>query len=115
MGGMAGFGPVLPDGEVFHEPWERRMFAITRVCRAAGITSGHFREAIESMPPGEYLDASYYERWMYGLERRLERAGSVAPGDVDEALARVEAGALPRRSDPELTERVLIIQRSGNP
>ncbi len=27
------------------------MFAITRVCRAAGITAGHFREAIESMPP----------------------------------------------------------------
>ena len=115
MGGMAGFGPVLPDGEVFHEPWERRMFAITRVCRAAGITSGHFREAIESMPPDSYLDATYYERWMYGLERRLERAGSLAPGDVDEALARVEGGALPRRSDPELTERVLVIQRSGQP
>ena len=115
MGGMAGFGPVVPDEAVFHEPWERRLFALTRVCRAAGITAGHFREAIESMPPDEYLDATYYERWMYGLERRLERAGSLAPGDMDEALARVQGGPLPERSDPELTERVLVIQRSGNP
>jgi nitrile hydratase beta subunit len=115
MGGMAGFGPVVPDGEIFHEPWERRMFALTRVCRAAGITAGHFREAIESMPPDEYLDASYYERWMYGLERRLERAGSVAPGDVDVALARVETGPVPERSDPELTERILAVQRRGSP
>ena len=115
MGGMAGFGPVVPDGEVFHEPWERRMFAITRVSRAAGITAGHFREAIESMPPDEYLDATYYERWMFGLERRLERAGSLAPGDLDDALARVETAPVPERSDPELTARVLAIQRSGQP
>ena len=67
------------------------------------------------MPPGEYLDATYYERWMYGLERRLERAGSLAPGDVDEALARVAGAPLPERNDPELTERVLVIQRSGKP
>ena len=69
------------------------MFALTRVCRAAGITAGHFREAIESMPPAEYLDASYYERWMYGLERRLERAGSLAAGRVDGAIARVAGRA----------------------
>ena len=115
MGGMAGFGQVVPDGEVFHEPWERRLFALTRVSRAAGITEGHFREAIESMPPAEYLNASYYERWMYGLERRLERAGNLAPGDVQDALARTEAAPVPERLDPELTDRVLAQQHRGGP
>lgn len=115
MGGMAGFGQIVPDGEVFHEPWERRLFALTRVSRAAGITEGHFREAIESMPPAEYLNASYYERWMYGLERRLERAGNLAPGDVQDALARAEAAPVPERLDPELTDRVLAQQHRGGP
>jgi nitrile hydratase subunit beta len=115
MGGMAGFGPVVPDAEVFHEPWERRMFALARVCRAAGITEGHFREAIESMPPGEYLNASYYERWMYGLERRLERAGNLTPEDLAHALARAGRGPVPERLDPELTERVLALQHRGSP
>ena len=114
MGGMAGFGPVIPDGEVFHEPWERRMFAITRVSRAAGSRAGHFREAIESMPPDEYLDATYYERWMYGLERRLERAGSLAPGDLDEA-PRTRPGRA-RPSERSGADRaLLVIQRSGKP
>jgi nitrile hydratase len=112
MGGMHGFGPVVPDGAVFHEPWERRLFALTRVARAAGITAGHFREAIESMPPDEYLAASYYERWLYGLERRLERAGTVTPEEVEGALAHA-AGPLPVSSDPALSERCLEAQRGG--
>ena len=113
MGGMSGFGPVVRDEEVFHEAWERRMFALTRVCRAAGITAGHFREVMESMPAAAYLNASYYERWMYGLERRLERAGSLQPGEVDAAIARVQGEPQPERSDAELTARVLASQRSG--
>jgi nitrile hydratase beta subunit len=115
MGGMHGFGPIVPDGETFHEPWERRLFGLTRVCRAAGITSGHFREAIEAMPPDLYLAASYYERWMYGLERRLERAGTVTPEDLQAALARTEAGPAPERSDAEFAARCVAAQGRGGP
>jgi nitrile hydratase beta subunit len=116
MGGMAGFGPVVPDGEVFHEPWERRLFGLTRVCRAVpGIAAGHFREAIEEMPPAAYLGASYYERWLYGLERRLERAGTVAPDDLQSALERAGSGPLPERLDPELAERCVQAQARGGP
>jgi nitrile hydratase len=114
MGGMHGFGAIVPDGAVFHEPWERRLFGLTRVARKAGITAGHFREAIESMPPDEYLAASYYERWLYGLERRLERAGTLTPEEVDGALARA-AGPLPASSDTDLTERCIEAQRGGGP
>jgi nitrile hydratase beta subunit len=114
MGGMHGFGAVVRDGEVFHEAWEPRLFALTRIARLAGITAGHHREMIESMPPGEYLAASYYERWLYGLERRLELAGTVTPDDVEGALARA-AGPLPESSDPDLTARCVEAQRDGGP
>lgn len=112
MGGMQGFGAMVPDGEVFHEAWERRLFALTRVARQAGITAGHSRAMIESMPPVEYLEASYYERWLWGLERRLELARSIAPGDVEAAIERLAAG-VPASTDPELARKSVEVQRAG--
>jgi nitrile hydratase beta subunit len=114
MGGMHGFGRMVPDGAVFHADWERRVFGMARVTRAAGLGAGMFRAAIESMPPGEYA-ASYYERWLYGVERRLEQSGEVTAEDIERAVARFEAGPLPERRDPELTERSLAVQRTGGP
>jgi len=113
MGGMHGFGAVVPDGDVFHQDWEPRLFALTRVARLAGITAGHSRAVIESMPPDEYLAASYYERWLWGLERRLELAGSIAPGDVEAAMERLRDAPLPERDDPELARRSVEVQRGG--
>jgi nitrile hydratase len=115
MGGMHGFGPVLPDGAVFHEDWERGLFALNRVSRYAGITAGHFRAAMESMPPEEYLAAGYYERWMYGLQRRLEAAGTLTPDEVQAAMEHVQGQPRLERSDPEFMERCLAAQRSGGP
>ena len=115
MGGMHGFGPVVPDGEIFHAEWERRLFGLNRVTRLAGVTAGHFRAAIESMPPDEYLAAGYYERWMYGVQRRLEAAGTLAPEDVEAAMQRVAGQPRLERSDPEFTQRCLAAQRSGEP
>ena len=114
MGGMHGFGAVVPDGAVFHEDWEARLFALSEISSGIGITAGHFREAIESMPPAAYLTASYYERWLFGLERRLQRAGTLAPGDVEAAIARLGSGPLPRRTDPALARRCVAAQRTGD-
>ena len=74
---------------------------MNRVSRLAGITAGHFRAAIESMPPEEYLAAGYYERWMYGLQRRLEAAGTLTPDEVQAAMERVRGEPRLERSDPE--------------
>ena len=115
MGGMDGFGPVTPDGTNFHADWERRLFGLARVTRIAGVGAGMFRAAIESMPPDEYLAASYYERWMYGLERRLERGGTLTREEIESAMPRFAAGPLPERSDPELAEQCLTAQRNGHP
>jgi nitrile hydratase subunit beta len=39
-----------------------------------------FRDAIESMPPAQYLAASYYERWLFALEALIERHTHVRGG-----------------------------------
>lgn len=115
LGGAQGFGHVVPDGAIFHADWEARLFALTEVAGVADITRGHFREAIESMAPGAYLAASYYERWLFGLERRMQRAGTVTPEEVTTAITRLGSDAMPVRRNPALAERCLQAQRCGNP
>jgi nitrile hydratase len=78
MGGMDGFGPVVVerDEPAFHEPWEGRVMALMRLIRASHFHLDEFRDAIEQMPPARYLDASYYERWLFALENLLARPPS---------------------------------------
>lgn len=74
LGGMHGFGPVEiePDEPVFHHEWERRAFAITLATGFLGKWNiDQSRYARELMPPAEYLATTYYEHWMFGLERLL--------------------------------------------
>ena len=58
MGGMHGFGPVVPEADepCFHAEWERRVFALVIALGAAGAgTSTRARFAREDRPPAEYL------------------------------------------------------------
>ena len=75
MGGMDGMGPIEREAHepVFHEPWERRVYAMLRgVGRwGRGRTWVGFRWAIESIPAAEYLRMSYYEKWFAMLTTRL--------------------------------------------
>jgi nitrile hydratase subunit beta len=103
MGGMHGFGPVVTPGSdaPYHEPWEPRIFAISTVVGVERLGKGSGRPIREEMPPDEYLRASYYERWVYSVERRLERAGTIEPGEVERWVERLEAGeAVPRSAEP---------------
>jgi nitrile hydratase len=72
MGGQTGFGPVpvTQDGEPpFAADWEARVYALSVVLRRRGLfNSDELRDAIERLPPGEYLAASYYERWLAAIE-----------------------------------------------
>jgi len=96
MGGMQGFGPVVtPDAElVFHEAWEARQAAVSVLTLLSRVT-------IERMPAREYLDAGYYERWLWATERDLLAAGSIRPGEIEEWQRRLANGeAPPVRTDP---------------
>jgi nitrile hydratase len=80
MGGQTGFGPVPvdDDGQYFHADWETRVYAIVRTLQVRGVINKEFdelRDAIERIPPAEYLTLSYYERWLLATEMLLAEKG----------------------------------------
>jgi nitrile hydratase subunit beta len=86
MGGQTGFGPVPveDDGKYFHADWETRVYAIVRTLQQRGVINREFdelRDAIERIPPADYLRLSYYERWLRGTEMLLAEKGLLADGD----------------------------------
>src|SRR5437867_3173905 len=97
MGGMHGFGPVMreEDEPVFHAAWERRAFALTLAMGFWGRWNLDMsRFAREQMPPADYLAATYYEKWLWGLERLVAAHGFAAGEEIDrrqaELVGRVE-------------------------
>lgn len=85
LGGMHGFGPVVaePDEPVFHAEWERRAFGLTIAMGAwRRWNLDMSRSEREQMPPVEYLATSYYEHWLFGLERLLVKHGLVRPDEL---------------------------------
>ncbi|MGW2566864.1 hypothetical protein [Streptomyces sp. NPDC001537] len=86
VGGTQGFGPIdtTDDSEPFHADWEARVVGLFNTLRKQGLfNTNEFRDAIESMPPGEYLAASYYERWFTAIVTLLERKGVIQAGELD--------------------------------
>jgi nitrile hydratase len=116
---MHGFGPVVePGGEqAYHERWEPRVFALHMLVGLERLGAGPGGRAVrEEMNPAAYLAASYYERWLFSAERRLERKGTIAPGDVEEMMGRLEAGEpAPTHHDAGMAERAVAELRSGQP
>ena len=89
LGGMHGFGPVPIDADrsVFDEAWERRMFRMAG-CVMARTTIDRFRYTIEQIPPPEYLTSSYYERWLWALERLAHEQGLLDNDERPPPIAR---------------------------
>jgi nitrile hydratase beta subunit len=88
LGGMHGFGPVVAerDEPVFHAAWERRAFALTLAMGAwRRWNLDMSRSMREQMAPAEYLATSYYEHWLFGLERLVVEHGFVQPEDLERA------------------------------
>jgi nitrile hydratase subunit beta len=96
MGGMDGFGPIEREADepVFHEAWEGRVLALTRACGAWGkwnIDKSRF--GIEQMPPEDYLRRSYYEKWLWRLEKLLVEADMIAGDEIERRVAELKQGA----------------------
>ncbi|HEY6681487.1 MAG TPA: nitrile hydratase subunit beta [Propionibacteriaceae bacterium] len=119
MGGLHGFGPVVVEGsdEIFHEDWEVRVFALSQLISVRGLVGGPGGRAVrESMDAAHYLEASYYERWLWSAERRLEAKGSIAPGEVESMIARLEANeSPPTATNPGLAAQAVAELRQGPP
>lgn len=96
LGGMHGFGPVIREQNepVFHSEWEKRVFAMTLTAMGRRVYNvDEFRRAIERMPPAGYLAASYYEKWLHGLEALLVEKGVVTREELASGYAAAPAPA----------------------
>ncbi len=113
MGGMHGFGPIRPetDEPLFHAPWEARMLAITLAMGSWGKWNiDASRHARERIPPAQYLNASYYERWLAGLERLMLEHGLVS---ATELVTGQPEG--PKHTPPVTADNVPAILDKGGP
>lgn len=85
MGGMQGFGRVMPEANepLFHAPWESRAMAVTVAMGASGQWNIDLaRSARESLPPAIYLTSSYYEIWIRALEQLTLERGMVTASEL---------------------------------
>jgi nitrile hydratase len=116
LGGMDGFGPIDRDEATFHAEWERRAFAMVLITMAQGhYGMDEFRHAIERMAPAAYLEATYFERWLAGMEALLVEHDVLEKTAIESRQAEFAAGGaeVPERSDSELAEMMRSIAQSG--
>jgi len=116
LGGRQGLGPIAPEAEdrepVFHSEWERRVFALTLATGMLGKWNiDESRSARERQDPAVYLQNSYYENWLEGLEKLLVEKDLLAADELLYKKVSV-AGAAPELRIPD-AEAVLKILRSG--
>ena len=96
LGGMHGFGAIaIDDGyHPFDETWQARVFATNLALSVHTGNVDRFRFLIESMPPGQYLAGSYYERWLASQLATAEEKGFL---DSDQ-LQSIREGRVPDTS-----------------
>jgi nitrile hydratase beta subunit len=90
LGGMQGFGPIEREENepLFHAQWERRAFGVTILMLTLGYYNGDAdRYGIEQMTPVEYLQASYFERWLATVEYNLARLGILTSEELATRIA----------------------------
>jgi nitrile hydratase subunit beta len=85
VGGMNNLGEIVRDSshEIFHEAWERVMFA-----NAIALLAGRYfkldevRRATEWMPPADYLQSPYYGTWLHAITALLVEKGLVTEEEL---------------------------------
>jgi len=85
MGGQQDMGPVQHEKAepVFHAVWEGRIYGINSSLRALGKWNiDAWRYQIEQLPPVDYLQMTYYERWLAINEQLLVKHGLVTPAEL---------------------------------
>jgi nitrile hydratase len=105
LGGMHGFGSINPEPEteepVFHTAWEKRVFGLTLAAGFLGKWNIDMsRHARERQHPVDYLQHTYYENWLAGMEKLLVEAKLVNPEEL-------KTGKAAEPADKSIRQRVL--------
>jgi nitrile hydratase subunit beta len=85
VGGLQDMGPVQheKDEPVFHAAWEGRVYGIDGSLRARRLWNlDAVRHQIELLPPVEYFQMTYYERWLRINEQLLVKHGLATPAEL---------------------------------
>ena len=107
IGGMHGMGPVVieKDEPVFHAEWEGRVYALQRATGFLGKWNLDMsRFSRERMPPAAYLAATYYERWLFGLQALLVEEGLVTAQELTIGRGPMTAGTAAVLRAPDVAE-----------
>ncbi len=118
VGGMQGFGPATWPGaeDVLPRDWDARAFALAIASSSPTRSTHAFRHTIERIGHARYLEASYYEKWLYEAEQALVEIGVLTHADVDAWAERLAAGEpAPRTADPARTAQLLDALAEGHP
>ncbi len=76
------------------------MFALASALLAAGHWElDEFRDAIEQLPPADYLAASYYERWLHAVRTLIVAKGLVEPAALADLGGPEAAATAPGPAD----------------
>src|SRR5580658_6200429 len=105
MGGMQDMGPIHHERNepVFHEPWEGRVYAMTRALGAWGKWNiDASRYGIELLPPVDYLRMSYYEKWLARTIALLVQTALVTQEEIDTGRPAPGRTQLTMRATPRL-------------
>ncbi len=92
LGGMHGMGPVNAETNepVFHDDWERRVFAVAIATFGGGnYNVDQFRHGIERMGQANYLATSYYEHWLHMVETLMIENGAITRDELDAEQAKL--------------------------
>ena len=49
-------------------------------------------EISEDMPPKDYRNLAYYEKWLYAMRRMLVEQGVLSDAEIDAKVAEIKAG-----------------------
>jgi len=92
MGGEPA-GPIdLADHET--EPWQKLVTAMRNVLgddKRRLVIVDELRRAIEDLPPEDYRELGYFERWMEAVRDLLEEKGVLSHAEIDRRMAEIVA------------------------
>jgi nitrile hydratase len=114
-GGMHGFGPVKPGANesAFHADWEKKAFALNMAIGVGDVWNlDAFRFERESIPPPQYLNASYYGLWVVTLENMMLKYGVATPEEIAAGHA---VAPVTKAAKPVTAAQVANMVRCGSP
>jgi len=131
LGGLTCFGPTVreDDEPVFHDDWEKRVFALSIASSELFGPIDRRRHALETLDPITYISSSYYERWLARLENLAVEDGllteeelasgqsstpaavTVSPLDASAVQAVVEQGRPASRDTGRVSPRFSVGDR----